>query len=484
MKMQPRAAALILGIAIVLVACSSSAEDDAASTSSTSSTTATTTTVPLETTTSTTTEPPPPPLEVDYGADDFEIRVGASADLTGPRAQVSAAMIDGQIAFFDSLNDRGGIAERRIELIVRDHASDLTTHVDNFAELAERSELGVVILSATGDEEQTDAIRADMVEADLVGLTSSSAAAWSESGTGNVLPLGASTCVEAINAVEYLADRVVEQAEAADEETGEEPTPPTLAIVSRPGAYGREGALGARLAAEALGLTVVADLDQRIGPSAPDELAEELIDADPDIVWITASPPELAQLIVGATAGGLDARWAGSGPTYNSALLNTVAAPVLADRYLHSSWHQTWGTATDEMAAVEEELATALPEGTYDEADAYTAGWLQASVVADILIGAAERGDMTRAGVAAVASGLGSDMSGIAPEQAWSGSGDAFVRETYLYGVSPDDATLERTLREQGRNGLELLDGPFTGAGAAIQTPSSCRPPLTIESLG
>lgn len=473
---------LLVALAAMLLACSGSDPEASASgdgspspTSSLESTTTTTSSAPPSSTT-TTTEPPPPFVATDFGVDDDEIRVGASADLTGRRAGVTAAMIDGQVARFDVLNAAGGIADRHIVMVVRDHASDLETHIDNYVEFAEESEAGVVILSATGDEEQTAAILPEMAAASLVGVTSSHAAAWATSGGANVLELGASTCVEAMNGIEFLrrrlgADDVGEPAAVNDGgEAGE--TAPTVAIVSRPGTYGEEGAAGARHAANELGLETVADLDGRVGPQTIAELTEILIDADPDIVWVTVSPPELAELIVGATAGGLDAEWSGNEPSYNAALLATTAAPVLAERYVHSALSEQWGSPSPAMRALRSALVAELPDGTYDEADAYLAGWLQASVVVAALEEAAAAEDMTRSGVAAAAQRLSLDFDGVAPQQSW-GTGAPIVRSTYLYEIVPDAATLERSLAESGSTGLRLLDGPNAGTIAAAANPAT-----------
>lgn len=474
---------LLVALAVMVLACTGDdpepAGDASGDTTSTSSPPTTDSgSGGTSSTTTTTTEPPPPFVVADYGVDDDEIRVGASADLTGPRAQVTAAMIDGQIAYFETVNAGGGIAERRITLVVRDHASDLDTHVDNYTELSEASEAGVAILSATGDEEQTAAILLEMTADSLFGVTSASAAEWATAVGRPILEIGATTCIEAMNGIEFLASRIAVDA-TFEPATADEPddVTPTVAIVSRLGAYGREGAAGARFAASELGLEVVADLDGNVGPAAIADITQALIDADPDLVWVTVSPPELAQLIVGATAGGVDALWSGNSPSYNSALLRTAAAPVLADRYLHSGVNEPWGSGTPAMEAVAAALTAELPDGGYDEANAYLAGWLQAAAVTAILEEAARAEDMTRPGIGAAAERVTFDGAGVAPTQSWGPSVTSLVRHTYFAEVDPEVATLDRTLRQIGSTGLRPVDGPYRGTVAA-----DVRPELVCQA--
>ncbi len=77
---------------------------------------------------------------------------------------------------------------------------------------------------------------------------------WADPAIGaNVMELYTSYCFEGMNGVEYLAG-------ANDAET--------IAIVSFPGEYGQDGAQGAKIAAEALGLEIVYDGEGAVVPGS------------------------------------------------------------------------------------------------------------------------------------------------------------------------------------------------------------------------
>ena len=86
-------------------------------------------------------------VATDFGVDDETIRVGLSADLSGIFAGLTTVVVDAQTAYFERLNEEGGIAGRQVELVVLDSAYDVPTHLDNYAELAEESADGVVMIS-------------------------------------------------------------------------------------------------------------------------------------------------------------------------------------------------------------------------------------------------------------------------------------------------------------------------------------------------
>ncbi len=76
--------------------------------------------------------PPPPsrpapsrtvPAEIatDFGVTDDTIRIGLNADLSGIFAPLVTQIVDGQEAYWEIVNDNGGIAGRQVELVVLDN---------------------------------------------------------------------------------------------------------------------------------------------------------------------------------------------------------------------------------------------------------------------------------------------------------------------------------------------------------------------------
>lgn len=82
----------------------------------------------------------PPPGQVpcaDWVREDV-IRLGQTADMSGPRAANSKALNAGAAAYFERLNKQGGVFGRRIEFVIRDDAYKVDRSVANAAELIEK----------------------------------------------------------------------------------------------------------------------------------------------------------------------------------------------------------------------------------------------------------------------------------------------------------------------------------------------------------
>ncbi len=395
-------------------------------------------------------------IATDFGVDDETIRIGLSADLSGIFAGLTSPIVDAQTAYFERLNEEGGIAGRQIELVTLDSAYDVPTHLDNYAELAEESEDGVVMISQSTGSPHTGAIAADLAADDLVALPLSWYSGWADQDFGgNVFELYTNYCFEGMNGVEFLAAQ-----SGVDS--------PTLAVISLPGEYGQDGAAGAKIAAEELGLEIVFDGEALLAGDDFSGVVSELVSADPDIVWITSSPGILAQVMGGAAAQGLDAIWSGNSPSYNPALLGTEVGPALDAFYFHSTYTALWDSNDSPgMVDIVSELQTRLPESTYAVADAYIFGWTEAIFTQAVLEQAAANGDMTRAGVVAAANEVTVDFQGLAPDQSWFGDPNDFVvRGSFIYDIDQASATLETPITEPGGAGFVALEQDFVGSVA------------------
>lgn len=398
----------------------------------------------------------------DIGVSDTEIRVGLSADLSGPFSGLVSALVTAQLVYFDRINANGGIAGRQIVPVTLDNAYDVPTHLDNYAELSQENDDGVVMLSQSTGSPHTSAIAGDLKDDDLIALPLSWYSGWGTDFGSNVLEMYTNYCIEGMNGVEFLVEQ-------SDVDT------PKLAIVSRPGEYGQDGAQGAKKAAEALGLEVI-DLEASIAGDDFTPIVSTLVSEQPDIVWITSSPGELAQILGGAAAGGLEAIWSGNSPSYNVALLDSEVAPALDSFYFHSTYAALWGAnESPGMVDMMETMIAENPTGNYAEADSYYVGWTEAMLTEAILQLAADSGDMTRAGVVAAAQKVSIDFQGLAPDQTWSGDpNDYVVRGSYIYDVVLDDATPSTAITEAGGSGLTILKENWvsdTAAGFAFSEP-------------
>ena len=113
---------------------------------------------------------------------------------------------------------------------------------------------GVVMFSQSTGSPHTTATADLLVEDDLIAIPLSWYSGWPDPAIGeNVFEAYTSYCVESMNGVTHMAE-----ANSAD----------TVAIISFPGEYGQDGAAGAKIAAEALGLEVVYDGEGAVVPGS------------------------------------------------------------------------------------------------------------------------------------------------------------------------------------------------------------------------
>jgi ABC-type branched-subunit amino acid transport system substrate-binding protein len=391
----------------------------------------------------------------DVGVDDETIRIGLNADLSGIFAPLVTQIVDGQEAFWEIVNENGGVAGRQVELVILDNAYDVPKHLENYEEMADTGDEGVIMFSQSTGSPHTAATAESLVEDDLLAIPLSWYSGWADPAIGaNVMELYTSYCLESMNGVEYLA--------GANDAA-------TIAIVSFPGEYGQDGAQGAKIAAEALGLEVVYDGEGAVVPGSDQTpVITELVSADPDIVWVTLNPTTLAEILGTAYAQGLRAKWSGNSPSWNYQLLATDLAAAADDVYTHSTYTALWAAVdTPGMTEMIEGMRAKRPEAVLS--DVYIISWTEGYATQALLEQAAANGDMTRAGVVAALQDVSVDMKGLAPDQTWSGEPNDFVvRESYIYDVVLAEFDAAATVSdEDAGTGFTLLEGPYVGDIAA-----------------
>jgi ABC-type branched-subunit amino acid transport system substrate-binding protein len=391
----------------------------------------------------------------DVGVTDDTIRIGLNADLSGIFAPLVTQIVDGQEAFWEIVNDNGGVAGRQVELVILDNAYDVPKHLENYEQMADTGDEGVIMFSQSTGSPHTAATAQDLVDDNLLAIPLSWYSGWADPAIGaNVMELYTSYCLESMNGVEYLAG-----------ENGAS----TIAIISFPGEYGQDGAQGAKIAAEALGLEVVYDGEGAVVPGSDQTpVITELVNANPDIVWATLNPTTLAEILGSAYAQGLRAKWSGNSPTWNFQLLATDLATAADDVYWHSTYTALWDAVdTPGMTEMIEGMRSKRPDAALS--DVYIVSWTEGYATQAVLEQAAANGDMTRAGVVAALQDVQVDMKGLAPDQTWSGEpNDFIVRESYIYDVDVSLFDAGATVSDEGAGtGFSLLTGPYVGDVAA-----------------
>ena len=397
-------------------------------------------------------------VATDFGVTDDTIRVGLNADLTGPFATLTSVIVSAQEVYFDRVNENGGIGGRMVELVTEDTAYDVPTHIDNYAAFAEESEEGVVMLSQSTGSPQTTAIADALVEDDLIAVPLSWYSGWATDIGTNVFELYTNYCFEGMNGIEFLVQQSGIDA-------------PTVAIVTNPGEYGQDSAAGARIAAEALGLDIVVDLEGGVAGEDFAPIISELVQAQPDIVWIASSPAITAEILGGSVASGLTAIWSGAVPTYNPAVIadGSPVAPAYDAFFFPSGYTSAWGSTNEPgMLDMIETISAAQPNATFSQADSFVIGWTEAIFTEAVLEQAVANGDLTRAGVVAAANEVTVDFQGLAPDQTWDGDpNDTAVRANFFYDIDLASATVGDAITSGGSTGLVELEANFIGDVAA-----------------
>ena len=393
-----------------------------------------------------------PAVATDFGANDRTIRVGLLTDLTGAFSVLLRDAVLAQEVYWERVNDSGGIAGRRIELVVRDQKYDIPTHKSRFAALSAKDAEGVLILSQSAGSPHTAAIKRDLEAADLIAIPFAFFSAWADPAYGkHVFEAYSNTCFQAINSLQYMFDTQGAR---------------TVAIVSFPGEFGQDSARGARLAAEGLGMRIVYDGEGRVVPPSgtnpnPDHsgIVSAIVASKPDVVWVAVNPSTLPQLLGPAAAKGYRGKWAGAYGAYHEALLKSDVKHIIDSSYFASGYTAELGVDVPGMADMIAAIRKAKPRAP--ASDAYVLGWTEAQITDAILRKAAALGDLTRAGVLKAAFELdGVDFGGLAPPQTWKGDPNAYVvRETYVFKPKLD--LYKEGVIGEGHTGGELLKGPF-----------------------
>jgi ABC-type branched-subunit amino acid transport system substrate-binding protein len=391
--------------------------------------------------------PTPPPVKTDgVTVTDDTIYVGLLTDLTGPFSGNVLDIVDAQIAFWRDLNEAGGIAGRRVELIIADTRYEVDAHQDRYRELRDQ----VVMFTHSTGAPHTVAIAADLVDDDRLAIPTTWYSGWSDPALGsNVLETGSNYCLEAMNAISYLAN----------DHRATTGFDPSIAIATNPGDYGQDSAAGAHYAAAQLGLSIAYDGEGTItGPGSVTEVAAAIARSGAAWTWLTTDPITAAQIVGAAAQLGYQGKWSGAMPTFSPRLLDTALGPYLSQNWVLSALFSPLGAQVDGMDEVLEVMADSYPDRF--PSDGVVKGFLEFSVARQVLEQAAAGGDLTPAGVVAAAAGIGElDFGGIGPVNRYTGDPNGDVsRATALY--RPDHGLFE------AQGGLEATFG--SGAVSAF----------------
>jgi ABC-type branched-subunit amino acid transport system substrate-binding protein len=330
----------------------------------------------------------PRALDKDKGC----IYLGVISDLSvGPLKAVAAPITDAQRRFWERVNKGGGIGgfEVDVETYARDNMGDPEVHDRVYREIKGK----VLALAQTLGSATTAAIITDMRASGIVGVPASRTSAWAFEDT--ILESGANYCVESMNAIDYAVEAI---------------KPTKVMAVHVPGDYGDDAAAGARLAAQANGLTFI-NIKTDPGQDKQAGAIDQVVTQRPDLVILTVAPAETAVIVAQAAQRGYAGRFIGTSPSWEPGLLQTSAAPALKALFLQSAPWQPYGSATPGHKAMREALGSGVTPN-----EGYVSGWVGSYPLKAALERAAKDGDLTRAGLLKAARSLTTvDYEGMLP---------------------------------------------------------------------
>ncbi|MDG9710432.1 ABC transporter substrate-binding protein [Streptomyces sp. DH10] len=245
------------------------------------------------------------------GVTDKTIKLGALTDLTGPYATLGKSIVQAQQMWADEVNARGGICDRRVEIVVKDHGYDVQKAVTAYADIsadvvALPQVIGSPVMAALLDDIERDKV-----------LTFPQAWAASLLDRDSVQVVGTTYDIDMIAAVDFLT-----RTKGLDK--GD-----TIGHVYFEGDYGANALEGSRWAAKKAGLKVVG---QKIKATDTDLSAQvsALRKEGVKAILISAGPAQTASLVGVAASRGLKVPVVSNAPGYAPQLMKTPAAPALA----------------------------------------------------------------------------------------------------------------------------------------------------------
>ena len=389
-------------------------------------------------------EPCPEAVNDDNGC----IYLGILTDLTGPFAGFGGPLVTAQETFWQRVNEAGGITaagvDQAFDVDVTSNRRDTGYDSAEHSRLYEEIKGNVLALAQSLGTPTTLAILDDLRASDVVTVPAGYTSLFNFEDI--ILESMANYCVEAMNGIDYA----VETYDIS-----------TVMAVHFPGDYGGDAAAGVLIAAEAHGLEFI-DVQTPPGAEQQSEAVGRILSEQPDLVYVTTGPTELAAIVAGAAGQGFTGRFVGSGPTWNRALLdNPALAEALIGLYQVSSPLDNWGADTPGHQAMRDALGE--PD---DLNDGYTSGWIWQYPMKAALEAALANGDLTRAGLREAASQLSSvDYEGMLPAGAGNiaGGEGAQFRQTNI--GTPDPAA---------PTGVATVQDWFVGPTAEAWTPEVC----------
>ena len=374
-------------------------------------------------------------LKTGPGITDKTITLGVLTDLSNVFAPLATPLTQANELFWKDQNAKGGVCNRQVKLIIKDHGYDPQKAVVQYRDLGPN----VAGLQQLLGSPVTAALLPTLKSDRMISLLS----AWPSSLLGNdfVVEIGAPYDIEMINALDYLKSQ------------GKIKSGDKIGHVYYEGEYGENGLKGTKYYASKNGMTVV---EQKIQPTDEDMSGQvaALKRAGVNVIAVTTGPKQLASIAGIAASQGLNVPIVGNNPTFDPALMSSPAAKALEANAIISQSGSPFTLNQPQVKQVADEYTKAY--GKKNAKASVQFGYVQGKIMYEILNQACQNKDLSRAGIIRAAHQLSGVSSGglVAGTLDYTKLGQPSTRSVYL--VKP--ANVE--------GGLKMLKGPFESGRA------------------
>jgi ABC-type branched-subunit amino acid transport system substrate-binding protein len=319
------------------------------------------------------------------------ITLGLLTDLSGVFAPLGKPIVQANQLFWKEKNAQGGVCNRTVNLVVKDHGYDPQKAVVQYRELSSQ----VAGLQQLLGSPITAALLPSLKSDQMISLL----AAWPSSllPNDNIIITGTTYDIEMINGLDYLLQQ------------GKLKKGDKIGHVYFEGEYGENGLKGSKYFAQKNGMSVV---EQKIKATDEDMSGQvaALKRAGVKAIALTTAPTQMASVAGIAAAQGMKVPVVGNNPTFDPALLKTPAAKALkANAYVVSSI-APFNLDKPAVQKVASDYSEAYPKEVPKGSAPF--GYMQSQLMYEILNQACKNKDLSRGGLVTAAHQLNNVQTG------------------------------------------------------------------------
>lgn len=365
-----------------------------------------------------TAEPCPEPVNEGNGC----IYLGIISDFSGPFQTFGEPITKGQQAFWQRVNENGGVGGMFDVAIPDDLVADGQYNAQVTTEEYQRLEPEIAALAQTLGTPQTQPIIPTMEEDGVIAATLTWWSGWEFEDA--IVESGSNYCIDAMNGLEYLL--LEEEQEIS-----------TVVHVGFPGDYGGDALAGLKTAAEANGVEVVAEVTQvpQVAGGNVTEAVNTIVNQNPDLVVLTVGPGETSEILRQTAEQQFAGQFLGNHPVFLPDLM--ALGPAIEGRLTTVGPHEAWDGESEGHAALRETYQAV--HGGLPANDGATFGWVAEYPILTALEDALANGDLTRAGISEAAKSMSVDYQGMLPTAEFGGEPSDTVTRVSTLG-RPDSA--------------------------------------------